>query len=157
LTTEGEVSKIIVPIIRFLSFIKEKVLTNEGIILISIVMSIISLAIVTIIFIVMPPSVFLIILAIFSEQGMDWQYLFKIIGIVSIILNIIFAFNIKKAKFMQKEFINAIPTPKLSIPIGTIVIVGFTIYKPFIFIFFLFMIYYVLSRTRKKLSTTTPS
>ena len=42
---------------------------------------------------------------------------------------------------MRKVFINAIPTPKLSIPIGIIIIVGFTIYKPFMYILFLFMVY----------------
>ena len=140
MTTEDKVSNIITLIIRFFSFIKEKVLTNEDVILISIIMSIISLTVVTIILIVMPPFVFLIILAMFSEQGMDWGHYFKIIGIFSIVLNIIFALNIKKAKFMRKVFINAIPAPKLSIPIGVIIIVGFTIYKPFMYIFFLFVV-----------------
>ncbi|MCK5267321.1 MAG: hypothetical protein KAR07_04070 [Spirochaetes bacterium] len=144
MTTKSKTSIIIIPIMSFLSFIKKKILANEGNILISIIMSFISLAAVTIILIVVPPFSFLIILKIFSEEGMNWQYYFEIIGVVSIIVNIIFALNIKKAKFMREVFINAIPSPLISIPIGIIIIVGLTIYKPLMFLFVLFVLYFAL-------------
>lgn len=133
--------KILKKIISFLHSAKEKVLANEGKIFISIVMSLISLVTVTVILIVIPPFLFLNIIAIFSEQGKDWQSYFEGIGIISIIVNIIFAFNIKKAEFMRKYFIDITPSPKVSIPIGIIVIIGFTIYKPFMYILFLFLVY----------------
>lgn len=114
--------------------INEKILANEDKIVISILMGVFSWVIAVIIAFVNP----LTIVMIFTEQKGNYPLAIAFAGII---VNIIIAFNYKKADFMRKYLINDIPSPLLSIPIGVIIVLGLTLYMPLILLLTLFMVY----------------
>ena len=114
--------------------INEKILANEGKIAISIIIGVFSWVIAVIVAFVNP----LTIVMIFTEQKGNYP---SAIAFAGIIINIIIAFNYKKADFVRKYLVDDIPSPLLSIPIGVIVVLGLTLYMPLILLLSLFMVY----------------
>ena len=113
--------------------INEKILANEGKIAISVIMGVASwvIAIVVVFLITILPMIF---------TGQIGE-LHLPIAFAGVIINIVIAFNYRKADFVRKYLINDIPSPILSIPIGIIIVLGLTLYMPLILLLTLFMVY----------------
>lgn len=113
--------------------INERILANEGKIAISVIMGVASwvIAIVVVFLITILPM-------IFTGQIGELRLPIAFVGVT---INIVIAFNYKKADFVREYLINDIPSPILSIPIGIIIVLGLTLYMPLILLLTLFMVY----------------
>jgi hypothetical protein len=113
--------------------INERILANEGKIAISVIMGVASwvIAIVVVFLITILPMIF---------TGQIGELRLPI-AFAGVIINIVIAFNYKKADFVREYLINDIPSPILSIPIGIIIVLGLTLYMPLILLLTLFMVY----------------